>query len=350
MTQDAVRVTSDALETFTREVFVRAGMTDEDAKIVAEVLVWANLRGIDSHGVLRIPWYLELLDTGQMNPNPDVKVLKETPAVLFIDADRASGPAITVSVMGRAIEKAKQVGVGWCLIRNLTHQGAIGYYSLIAAKEDMAGIALVCSPPNMAPYGARAPGLHNSPIAIAVPARRHRPLVLDMATSVAAGGKVFLAVDKGIPIPEGWALDEDGRPTTDPNEVGMLLPAGAYKGSGLAMMFECLSSIMANNPLLEPVLVQKTKERVYLQNSVVAAVDIGLFTEAGDYKDHVDTLIDCLKALPRAEGTQEILVPGEPEDLCSDRRAEQGIPLPEGTVRNLRQAAERFGLELPFDV
>jgi len=347
MAQNEVRVTSDALQAFTREVFARAGMADEDAKIVAEVLVWANLRGIDSHGVLRIPWYLELLDTGVMNPNPDVKVLKETPAVLFIDADRASGPVVTVSVMRRVIEKAKQVGIGWCLIRNHTHQGAIGYYSLMAANADMAGIALVCSPPNMAPYGAKARGVHNSPIAIAVPAKRHRPLVLDMATSVAAGGKVFLAVDKGIPIPEGWALDKEGRPTIDPEQVGMLLPAGAYKGSGLAMMFECLSSIMANNPLLEPVLVHKPEKHTYIQNGVVAAIDIGLFTEADDYKDHVDTLIDCLKALPRAEGTEEILVPGEPEDLCADRRAEQGIPLPEGTVRNMRQAAERFGLVLP---
>ena len=350
MAENDVRVTSGALEAFTRDVFARAGLADEDAKIVAEVLVWANLRGIDSHGVLRIPWYLELLDTGQMNPDPDVKVLKETPAVLFVDADRAPGPAVTVSVMGRVMEKAKQVGIGWCLIRNHTHQGAMGYYSLMAANADLAGIALVCSPPNMAPYGAKERGVHNSPISISVPAKRRRPLLLDMATSVAAGGKVFLAIDKGIPIPEGWALDKEGVPTTNPEQVGMLLPAGAYKGSGMAMMFECLSSIMANNPLLEPALMHKPEKHTYIQNSVVAAIDIGLFTAADEYKEHVDTLIDCLKALPRAEGTEEILVPGEPEDLCAEGRTEQGIPLPEGTVRNMQQAAERFGLDLPSGV
>ena len=347
MSQDEVRVAWEPLKAFTQEVFVRVGMSPGDAEIVADVLVWANLRGIDSHGVLRIPWYVEMADKGELKPRPNIEVIKETAAALFIEADGDLGPAVTAFAMNRVMEKARQIGVGWGLIRNLIHQGAIGYYSLMAAKADMAGITLVCNPPNMAPYGAKARGVHNSPIAIAVPARAHRPLLLDMATSVAAGGKVMLAVDKGIPIPEGWALDKDGKPTTDPKQVGMLIPAGGPKGSGLALMFECLSSIMAGNPLLEPALADPNGKRRHSQNSVVAAVDIGLFTDVEDYKQHTDVVICHLKALPKAEGVEEIFVPGEPEDHCHDERARDGIPLPNGTVHNLQQIAERLNVEFP---
>ena len=347
MAQNELRVGWEPLKTFTREVFVRVGMSPEDAEIVADVLVWANLRGIDSHGVLRIPSYVEAADKGEMNPKPNIEVIKETVATVFIEADRDQGPAVTAFAMNRVMEKAKQVGVGWGLIRNLIHQGAFGYYSLMAAKADMAGITLVCNPPNMAPYGARARGVHNSPIAIAVPAKQHRPLILDMATSVAAGGKVSLAIDKGVPIPEGWALDKDGNPITDPKQVGMLIPAGGPKGSGLALMFECLSSIMAGNPLLETVLADPGGEHRHAQNSVVAAVNIGFFTEVEDYKGHIDTLIDHLKALPRMEGVEEIFVPGEPEDRCHEERGQHGIPLPEGTLQKLRQMGQRFNVALP---
>ena len=347
MSKDEIRVDREQLKTFTKKVFIGADLPPEDAQIVAEVLVWANLRGVDSHGVLRIPWYVEMVDEGQMNPRPNVQIVKETVATMFIDADRAFGPVVTTFAMNRMIEKARQVGIGWCLIRNLTHQGAMAYYSLMAAKADMAGIALVCSPPNMTPYGARAAGLHNSPISIAVPAKQHRPLALDIATSVAAGGKLSLAVDKGVPIPEGWALDSDGNPTTDATLAKILVPVGGYKGSGLAMMFECLSSIMANNPLLEPVLMAGSKERRHNQNSIVAAIDIGMFTDVEDYKNHINTLINCLKNLPKAEGVDEIFVPGEVEDNCCDERMQYGIPLPDGTIRNLRDVAKRFRIQLP---
>lgn len=363
MSQDEVRVDWEQLKAFTREIFIRVGLPLEDAEIESEVLVWANLRGVDSHGVLRIPWYVEMVDSGEMNPKPDIEILNETPAIVFIDADRAFGPVVTTFAMNKVVTKAKQVGVGWGLIRNLTHQGAMGYYSLMVAKEDMAGIATVSSPPNMAPHGAKAAGVHNSPISIAVPAKRHRPLCLDMATSVVAGGKLWLAKNKGMPIPESWALDSDGNPTTNPNLATILLPIGGPKGSGLALMFECLSGIMSGNPLLEPALVNadtgkrppgksvhwraSAKKHRHNQNSVVAAINIGMFTEVESYKNHIDTLIDCLKDLPKADGVDEIFVPGELEDKCCDERTQYGIPLPAGTMRNLRKVAERFQVGLP---
>jgi ureidoglycolate dehydrogenase (NAD+) len=282
-----------------------------------------------------------------MNPRPEIRVEKETPATLVIEADCAFGPVVTTFAMARVIEKAKAVGIGWAFLRNTTHQGAMGYYPLMAAKEGMAGLALVCSPPNMAPYGARAAGVHNSPIAIAVPGKRHPPLVLDMATSIAAGGKLRLAIDKGIPIPAGWALDRDGRPTTDPHLAAILMPFGGAKGSGLALMFECLSSLMVGNPLLSPALLTGQNAGRTLQNGVVAAIDIGAFTDVERYKEEIDTLIQALKALPRAEGTDEILVPGEPEDRVYADRVRHGIPLPEGTLRNLQKVAQRFEIPMP---
>jgi LDH2 family malate/lactate/ureidoglycolate dehydrogenase len=347
MATPEVRVSAAALQEFTKHVFIRAGMPSEDAALEAEVLVWANLRGVDSHGVLRIPWYLEMIDKGVMNPRPSIQVVKETAATLLVDADRALGPVVTVLAMRKAIEKARAAGIGWALIRNTTHQGAMAYYALMAAAEGMAGLAIVCSPPNMAPHGARAAGVHNSPISIAVPAGRHRHLVLDMATSVAAGGKLRLAMDKGVPIPPGWALDRTGSPTTDARQAVILLPFGGPKGSGLAMMFETLTSLMAANPLLGPALSGEEVARRHRQNSVVAAIDIATFTEVEGYRDQVDRMIDGLKRLPRADGVTEILVPGEPEDRCAAERTRDGIPLPEGTVRNLRTVATRFDVKLP---
>jgi LDH2 family malate/lactate/ureidoglycolate dehydrogenase len=345
MAKNEVRIAWETLQAFTKDVFVKLGMPPEDAQTEAEVLVWANLRGVDSHGVLRIPSYMRSVQNGNMNPKPDIRVTKETPATLLVDCDHAFGPVVTVFAMERVIEKARQVGIGWAVLRNTTHQGAIGYYPLIAVKQDMAGIALVCSPPNTAPYGARVPGVHNAPIAIGVPAKTHRPLLLDMATSVAAGGKVMLARDKGIPMPLGWAIDKHGNPTTDPAAVGALLPTGGYKGSGLAIMFESLSGIMVGNPLLGPVL--SGGPRPNAQNSVVAAIDISVFTDVERYKADVDTLIEGLKALPTADGFGEVMVPGEPEDRTYVERRRKGIPLPGGTVSNLRAVAAELGVELP---
>ncbi len=364
MAQTEVRVAWEPLSEFTKEVFVRAGMPPQDAATEAGALIWANLRAVDSHGVLRVPWYVENIDNGVMNPKPNIRVEKETPATLLIEADRALGPVVTVFAVDLVMKKAKQVGIGWAIIRNLTHQGALGYYSQMIAEKGMAGIVFVCNPPNMAPHGARVAGVHNSPIAISAPGKRHRPLTLDMATSVVAGGKLWLAVDKGIPIPLGWALDKDGNPTTDPKKYATLLPVGGPKGSGLALMFECLSSVMAGNPKLEPSLLGKVPKQeaegksgvkwerpglvpLHNQNSVVAAIDISTFTDLENYKEHIDNLIDGIKALPKAEGFDEIFVPGEPEERTCLERSQKGIPLPEGTVRNLRGIAERFGIKLP---
>jgi ureidoglycolate dehydrogenase (NAD+) len=344
---EETRVHAADLREFTKGVFIAAGVPSEDATLEAEVLVWANLRGVDSHGVLRIPSYVEMIGRGDMNPRPTIRVEKETAATVLIDGDRALGPVVTTVAMRRAIDKAREAGIGWAVIRNTTHQGAMAYYALMAVEAGMAGIAIVCSPPNMAPFGARAAGVHNSPISIAVPAGRHRPLCVDMATSVAAGGKLSLARDKGVPLPPGWALDEAGQPTTDASRAKILVPFGGPKGSGLATMFETLTSLMVGNPLLGPALFGESGAGRHRQNSVVAAIDIAAFTDLAVYRAEVDRLIDGLKALPPTDGVTEVLVPGEPEDRTAEERRRKGIPLPPGTIENLRSVAARFRVPLP---
>ena len=335
------------LQDFTARVFEKVGMPPQDAAKEAEVLVWANLRGVDSHGVQRVTEYVNRVDSGHMNPRPDIRVEKETAATLLIEADHAFGPVVTVFAMEKVIAKAREAGIGWALIRNTTHQGAMAYYSEMAAAENMVGIAVVCNPPNTAPPGARAAGVHNSPLALAVPGKKRRHISLDMATSVAAAGKVSVAIDKGIPIPDDWALDKEGRPTTDPTKAALMRPAGGYKGYGMALLFECMSSLMVANPLLIPALLGRPPALPGTQNSFIGAIDISAFTDVEEYRENVDLLVEGIKGLPRVEGTDEIMVPGEPEDRVYEDRVKNGIPLPAGTIEKLKTMAARFTLELP---
>lgn len=343
-----IRVDGNRLRSFTAEVFEQAGLPAEDAAIEAEVLVWANLRGVDSHGVQRVAGYVRSVEAGHYNPRPDIRIERETPATMLIEADRAFGPVVTTYAMKQAIGKARKAGIGWVLIRNTTHQGAMAYYAQMAARENMAGIASVCNPPNMAPPGARAPGVHNSPIAIAVPGSRIPFISLDMATSVAAFGKLDVAVDRGESIPDTWALDEAGHPTTDPRQARFLQPAGGYKGYGLALIFECLSSLMVGNPLLTRAITGPGA-RTGVQNSFIGAIDIAAFTDPVAYRASIDDLAAAMKGLPRVEGVDELFVPGEPEERVYRDRIENGIPLPPGTREKLSEVAVKFGLEVPWE-
>ena len=345
--EEARRIDAAALQAFTARVFEGLGMPAGDAATEAEVLVWANLRGIDSHGVQRVAAYSRAVDNGSMNPRPRIRVERETAATVLIEADHAFGPVVTVQAMERVIAKARTAGIGWGLIRNTSHQGAMAYYTQMAAAADLVGVAVVCSPPNMAPPGAKQAGTHNSPIAVAVPGARRPSISLDMATSVAAGGKLDVALDKGTAIPEEWALDADGRPTTDPAQSAFLRPAAGYKGYGLALIFECLSSLMVGNPLLATTISGQNAPRAGTQNSVVAAIDIAAFTDVEEFKRDVDRLADTMNGLATVDGAPPVLVPGQPEERVLAERTAGGIPLPAGTVAKLRAAAARFGLDLP---
>ncbi len=347
MNEGSICIEADALRAFAREVFIRADMPPDDAEAVADILVWANLRGVDGHGVLRLPRYLYLIGLGLMNPRPEIREIRETPASVVIEADRALGPVAFGLGMARAIDKARTAGIGLALVRNSTHAGAVGYYVLQAVRAGMAGIVTTTSLPNMAYHGASAPGVATSPLAIGVPGGDHAPLVLDMATAIASFGKLAQARHAGASIPEGWALTGAGEPTIDPDQAAIPMPLGGPKGAGLALMFECITSLLVGNPLVEAELTGIEGERRHNQNGLMLAIDIGAFIDVAAYGASLDRMVELIKALPKAPGTDEILVPGERGDRVLEARSRDGIPIAPGTWRALGEAADQVGVDLP---
>ncbi|MBO6784960.1 MAG: Ldh family oxidoreductase [Alphaproteobacteria bacterium] len=340
-------VSADALKAFVKEVLQASNVAEDHAEVWADMLVWANLRGMDSHGVLRIPRYTEYMKNGNINAKPDITVEQRAGAIATIDADWAPGPVALTAAMDEALGRARECHVGWCIVRNITHGGAIGYYALQAAREGFAGIVITASRPMMAYYGAKVPGASTNPIAIAVPGGDHPPMVLDMSTATASMGKILAARDTGSQIPDGWGLDAEGNPTNDADAVETLMPLGGAKGSGLSMMIECLVSLFAANPLVEPNIRPDAKPFGYRQNGLCAAIDISAFTDLATYRDEIDKLAAGLKGLPRADGVDEIYAPGERGDAVLAERTKSGIPLPAGTWDRLKAEADKLGIAMP---
>ena len=341
----AAAVSAAVLTRFATDVFSRAGLPKADATVVAEALVWANLRGVDTHGVTRIPRYVELIETGDMNPRPAIGIRRETRASVLIEADRAAGPVAMMRGVAESLRKARDSGVGLALVRATTHTAALGYYTQALARQGMAGIALAGSWPNVIYHGARAAGVSTSPISIAVPGGPGgEPVVLDMATSVVSMGKLNQAKKAGRPIPEGWALDSQGNPTTDSQAAQTPLPMGGPKGSGLSFMVECLASLIASNPLLAESLEGTPEGGRHRQNGFVMAIDLAQFGDLENFRHEVDRLVIALKALPRAADTGEILMPGERGGRTFEQRMREGIPLPRAVHDELQALADRLGV------
>ncbi len=339
------RVRAAALESFVARIFVAAGTPAADAATVAEVLVWANLRGIDSHGVLRVPGYVGRIESGEFNPRPDIAAIAELPAATLIDADRAFGPVGMSRGMDIAIAKAREAGVGVCIVRRVTHMAALGWFALRAVDAGMIGLAFGSSRPNMAYHGARARGVATSPIAIAVPGEG-APVLLDMATSESSMGRIMLARDSGTPLEPGWALTEDGTPTIDADAARMLTPLGGAKGAGLALMFECLTGVLVGHPLIATAIGPQAETR-HSQNGFALAIDIAAFAEPERYRRDIAALVAALKALPVAEGHDGIRLPGERGERMMAERLAAGVPLPDGTWRRLAEVAGGLGVEMP---
>lgn len=344
MTGAPVVVTADALKRFTRQVFEHAGMSTEHAATVAEVVVWANLRGVDSHGVSRVPRYVEWIGTGVVNPRPDLKVATETAASVLIDADRAAGPVAMTTAMDAAMRKAREAGVGLALVRATTHTAALGYYTLAAAREGMAALALAGSIPIMAYHGAAAAGVSTSPVSIAVPGGSSGPVVLDMATSIVSLGRLAQARRSGQPLPEGWALDADGKPTTEPQRAEIPLPMAGPKGSGLALMVELLTSVLVGNPILAGTVGKPGRAR-HRQNAFALAIDIARYGDPAAFAREVQQLAGALKSLPHDAGV-EILMPGERGARMFEQRSRGGIPVPAAIRDELNAAARLVGAPL----
>jgi LDH2 family malate/lactate/ureidoglycolate dehydrogenase len=343
----ATVVTAEALRRFTSDVFVRAGMPADGAAVVADALVWANLRGVDSHGVSRVPSYVEWMRRGDINTAARMRITTETPAVAVLDADRAAGAVAMTEAMRHAVRKAGEAGAGLVLVRATTHTAALGYYTLIPAREGMAGIACAASTPLMAYHGARTAGVSTTPISIALPGGDDEPLLLDMSTSVIAMGKLNQARRRGEPLPESAALDAEGHVTTDASRAVTPLPLGGPKGSGLALMVECLTSLVLANPIAAEVLEGTPAGRRHRQNCLALAVDVARFGDPRAFRREVQRLVRVLKGLPRAAGVDEILMPGERGRRTLARRTHDGIPLPAAVVGDLSKVAGAFGVTMP---
>ena len=335
------------LERFAAALFEAMGVAGPMAEQWARSLVWANLRGVDSHGVLRIPGYIERLKTKTINPAPDMRIEMRAGAIAVLEADRAPGAVAMAIAMGEAIARAREVHVGWCAARNITHAGAVGYFALQAANAGMAGIVMSASGPMMAYHGAKVAGVSSNPLAIAFPAKSRPPFLLDMSTSTVAMGKVMSARDAGRDIPLGWALDEQGRKTTDPRKVATLLPLGGPKGSGLSFMIECLCSLAISNPIVAPALAAGGALDAPFLNGVAIAVDLAVFGNRERVLAEADRLGDLVSALPRDDGVDRIYLPGERGDSILEERMRSGIPLPQGTWSRLLAVAERLGVTPP---
>lgn len=324
-------------------------MAEHAAEIVAQSLVEANLRGIDSHGVLRLPVYVQRLQAGLLNRDPQPRILKQTGAVALIDADQGPGQVGGVFAMDLATELAQEHGAGVVGVQRSAHYGAAAFYVMRAANQGYLALCMTNVEPDVVPYGGSQSALGTNPLAFAAPAPQGL-FVLDMATSQVAMGKVFLARESDTSIPDGWAVNESGRPTTDPHAAKALLPLGGPKGYGLAIMVEVLSGVFSGAGIIHSV------GRMY--DEWDRAQDVGHFSLALDpakgagreqFMERMGRLWEEIKATPPAPGFEEVLIPGELEERVRHERVQNDIPLPESVYAGLRTISRALGVETPVE-
>jgi LDH2 family malate/lactate/ureidoglycolate dehydrogenase len=333
---------------FIEQVYQTAGASKEYARIAAEVMVEANLCGVDSHGVRMLPGFIALAGNGKINPKARVGVIKETPVIAHLDANLAPGHVVSVQAMKMAVEKAKASGIGFVLVRNSTHWGRAAYYPVLAAREGCAGICFVNTESNMPYWGTRAPRIGNNPLSIGVPRGSGEPVVLDMAMSQAAFFKIVLYGREGKKVPLGWGVDEQGRPTDDPAAIlksRRLVPTGQHKGSGLALMIDILTGILSGGMFCGELLGEaKGMPHSTGYAQAFLAIDIASFLPLEVFKRRVDELVAYIKAGPLAEGFSEISIPGERSWRERALREKMGIPLDETTLGELQTLAGQIGI------
>lgn len=329
------------------DIFAGSGLPEADARRVAFCLVEADLRGVASHGVNRLPIYTRRLREGLVNPRPTFRIESPAAAVGRLDGDNGMGFLVATRAMDEAIQRAGEFGIGLVLAHNSNHFGMAALYLLQALEAGMAGMVLTNASPAMPVWGGRAPFLGTSPFAMAAPGPT--PLVLDMATSVAARGKIRRAAQRGEPIPAGWALDPEGRPTTDAEAGyrGTVLPVGGPKGSGLSLMMEAFAGVMSGAAFGG--LVRNQYEDFGAPPDVghlflALRPDVALGAEA--YRGRMQDLVARAKTSPRADGFDEILMPGEPEERAATQRRLDGLTLAETDVAMLRDEARVAGVTI----
>lgn len=366
MTENTERVPADKLRSFCTAALEKLGVSKEDASITANVLVEADLRGIDSHGVARMSRYVSGIQQGMMKPKANPRVVHQTPCTATIDADAGLGQPVSHWAMQLAITKAKENSLGFVAVRNSNHYGIAGYYAMMALAEDMIGICTTNTEVIVVPTFARNAMLGTNPIAIAVPAGKERPFVLDMSTSTVTRGKleVYARLEKTISL--NWATDEKGIATDDPARViqnitnrsgGGLLPlggaleeSGGHKGYGLAMAVEIFSAVLSG-ALYADRVYPKTENGDPLPSGIghfFGAMRIDAFRPKDEFKHDMDDLIHRLKNAPKAKGATRIFIHGEKEFEQAQKLEKLGIPVNPKVIEELRAIAKQLGMSKPF--
>ena len=339
------RIPITELRDFSARLLEAGGFASDAAQQTADLLVWANARGVDSHGVLRIPRYLEMIQIGMMNGKTKPSVASRFGAICVIEGENAPGALGMNLAMAQAIELSDQFGIGWCSARNITHAGAVGYFTEAAARAGHIGIVMTASKPLMSYFGARVEGVSTNPIAIAAPnPSGGKPIILDMSTSAVSLGKIMAAKDAGRSIPIGWGVDANGVDVTDPKSVEFLLPMAGAKGSGLSLMIEVLTSVLISNPLITPALLGHGTGAF---NGVAIAINVNAFGDPQAFHRDIAKLGHTIKALPRAEGVTEILLPGERGYAVAANAEAEGVMLETGTAARLIKLAESYNVTAP---
>lgn len=330
-----------------KAVFERCGMDESDAALLADSLVDADLRGVHSHGVLRVPEYVKKLTEDGVKPRGRPKIVKEMGACLVVDGGNSMGQIGAHFAMEQTLEKAVSTGIAAAAIRSSNHCGALAYFAMQALKHDMIGIATTNALPTMAPWGGSERILGINPIAIVIPADKEFPIVYDAAFSGSSHGKIRVYKQKGLSLPEDWALDKNGRPTTDPEAAleGLLMPIGGFKGAGLAMIMGILSSMLSGASYGTELGNMEDGPNPGQDGHFVCAIRVSAFEDIERFKSRVDGAIRQIHECQLAPGFDRIYAPGEREFLNKEAYLRDGIPLDNITLDNLFQGARDLGIE-----
>lgn len=349
------------LKQFVVRVFSKMGCPEDQAQKAADILLTADLRGIDSHGVARLIGYVQLWETGRVNASPDIKIVHETPSTAVVDGDSGLGLVVAPVAMKAAMDKAESAGTGWVAVRNSNHYGIAGYHAMEALKRDMIGISMTNASALVAPTFSMERMLGTNPIAVAIPAGAEPPFVADLATTPAAYGKVEIQMRKEAPVPAGWIQDAAGHPTTDAFAVkkgGAMLPLGSdrdhgsHKGYCLGALVDIFSAVCSGanyGPWVPPFLSYLPLPEDPVGKGIghfFGAMRIDAFRPAHEFKQHMDQWIRRFRNAKPACGHAKVLVPGDPERETAAARIESGIPLLEAVIKDLHLLAKKF--DIPF--
>lgn len=345
-----VLVPESSLRSLCRALLVKAGLSEPDADDVSDVLVFADLRGISSHGVQRLPFYLKRLRAGGTDPAAAPEVVDEGAGTALIDARNGMGQVACMAAIHLAAQKATEVGTACVGVRGSSHNGALSYYTMKLAEQGLIGFAFTNTTPLMAAWGGMGSVVGTNPLAFAAPFRPGQPFVFDAAMSTVAAGKVRAAAARGERIPPGWIVDEHGQDTDDPAAFvkGTLLPFGQHKGYGLALLVEIMASVLTGAGMLHqnPFWQSAVGEPVNIGHAFLA-IDVRRFMPLEAFQLRMEWMAEVLHATPPAAGSNGVIIPGEIEHDLEQRRMVEGIPLDESTWDALRDAAEAWGVAWP---